>query len=70
MFNHTEIHPNRVEFHSIEEMRHLQGVGVVMKEQKVVDHRPKNGEANGASLANSNGSANGNNGQHKFVTSA
>ncbi len=70
MFNHTEIHPNRVEFHNIEEMRRLQGVGVVMKEQKVVDHRPKNGEANGASLANSNGSANGNNGQHKFVTSA
>ena len=40
MFNHTEIHPNRILFHDGEEMRRLQGVGVVMKEQKVVDHRP------------------------------
>jgi phenylacetate-coenzyme A ligase PaaK-like adenylate-forming protein len=37
----TEIHPNRIEFHSPEEMRNLQGVGTQLKEQRVVDHRPK-----------------------------
>ena len=37
----TEIRPNRVVFHSAEEMRELQGVGVQLKEQKVVDHRPQ-----------------------------
>ena len=48
MFNHTEIHPNRIEFHDAEAMRRLQGVGVLLKEQKVVDHRPKmNGGVNG-----------------------
>jgi hypothetical protein len=41
MFNHTEIHPNRILFHNAEAMRRLQGVGVLIKEQKVVDHRPK-----------------------------
>jgi len=45
-YNHTEIHPNQIIFHDAEEMRRLQGVGVVMKEQKVVDHRPRlNGDA-------------------------
>ncbi len=37
----TEIHPNRIEFHTEEEMRRLQGVGTLLKEQRVVDHRPK-----------------------------
>ena len=37
----TEVHPNRVVFHDAEEMRDLQGVGVQLKEQKIVDHRPK-----------------------------
>jgi phenylacetate-coenzyme A ligase PaaK-like adenylate-forming protein len=37
----TEIHPNKILFHAAEEMRRLQGVGVQLKEQKVVDHRPK-----------------------------
>jgi phenylacetate-CoA ligase len=37
----TEVHPNRVEFHSAEEMRHLQGVGTELKELRLVDHRPK-----------------------------
>jgi len=37
----TEIHPNRIEFHTAEEMRTKQGVGVQLKEQRVVDHRPK-----------------------------
>lgn len=38
----TEIHPNRISFESAEELRRLQGVGVQLKEQKVIDHRPKN----------------------------
>ena len=37
----TEVHPNRIVFHDAEELRRLQGVGVEMKEQKIVDHRPK-----------------------------
>ncbi len=36
----TEIHPNRIVFHSAEEMRGLHGVGTQLKEQRVVDHRP------------------------------
>jgi phenylacetate-coenzyme A ligase PaaK-like adenylate-forming protein len=36
----TEIHPNRIDFHTVEEMRHLQGIGTQLKEQRVVDHRP------------------------------
>ncbi|HEY2573023.1 MAG TPA: hypothetical protein VGH65_03105, partial [Verrucomicrobiaceae bacterium] len=35
----TEIHPNRVVFHDAEEMRELQGVGVQIKEQKIIDNR-------------------------------
>jgi phenylacetate-coenzyme A ligase PaaK-like adenylate-forming protein len=37
----TEIHPNQIVFHNADEMRHLQGVGVQLKEQKIVDNRPK-----------------------------
>ena len=37
----TEIHPNRIVFHDADEMRRLQGVGRELKEQKIVDHRPK-----------------------------
>jgi len=40
-FRYLEIHPNRIEFHTSDEMRHLQGVGTLLKEQKLVDHRPK-----------------------------
>lgn len=36
----TEIHPNRILFHDADKMRELQGVGVELKEQKIVDHRP------------------------------
>ena len=36
----TELHPNRIEMHTIEELRQLQGVGTQLKEQRVVDHRP------------------------------
>src|SRR5258706_7479992 len=39
--SHLEIHPNRILFHSAEEIRKLQGVGVALKEQKLVDHRPQ-----------------------------
>ena len=41
----TEIHPNRIEFHDEEEMRAKQGVGTQLKEQRVVDRRPKAHEA-------------------------
>ena len=37
----TEIHPNRIEFHNAGDMREMQGVGTQLKEQRVVDHRPK-----------------------------
>jgi len=37
----TEIRPNKIVFHNAEEMRRLQGVGVELKEQKIIDHRPK-----------------------------
>jgi phenylacetate-coenzyme A ligase PaaK-like adenylate-forming protein len=36
----TELHPNRIELHSLEEMKTLQGVGTQLKEQRLVDHRP------------------------------
>lgn len=39
-FNHLDLHPNRILFHSAEEIRQLQGVGTLLKEQKLVDHRP------------------------------
>jgi phenylacetate-CoA ligase len=37
---HLEIHPNRIVFHNTEGIRQLQGVGKLLKEQKLVDHRP------------------------------
>lgn len=36
----TEIHPNKILFHSARELRRMQGVGAQLKEQRVVDHRP------------------------------
>jgi phenylacetate-coenzyme A ligase PaaK-like adenylate-forming protein len=39
----TETHPNHIIFHSEEELRQLQGVGIAIKEQRVVDNRPKAG---------------------------
>lgn len=36
-----ELSPNTIQLHSWEEMRTLQGVGKELKENKVVDHRPK-----------------------------
>ncbi len=37
-----EITPNRIEFQTAEKMRDLQGDGVQLKQQKLVDHRPNN----------------------------
>jgi phenylacetate-CoA ligase len=36
-----ELRPNRIHFHTAEEIRVLHQVGVALKEQKVVDNRPK-----------------------------
>jgi len=41
----TEMNPNSILFHSDAELRRLQGVGAMLKEQRVVDHRPKSIEA-------------------------
>ena len=37
----AEIRPNRIEFHDTETLKKMQGVGVSIKEDKIVDHRPK-----------------------------
>ena len=37
----TEIRPNSITFHSVDEMRHLLGIGTQLKEQKVIDRRPR-----------------------------
>ncbi|CAN5908434.1 phenylacetate--CoA ligase [soil metagenome] len=39
----TEMTPNAVLFHSISELRDMLGVGRLLKEEKLADHRPKNG---------------------------
>ncbi|MEO6847325.1 MAG: AMP-binding protein [Chthoniobacterales bacterium] len=41
VFEHTELRPNRVEFHTNAEIRKLQGVGTLLKEQKVADNRSR-----------------------------
>lgn len=38
-----ELRPNRIHFHTSDEIRRLHQVGVALKEQKVVDNRPKAG---------------------------
>lgn len=35
-----ELHPNRIKFHSAASMSRIQGIGVEIKEQRIVDHRP------------------------------
>jgi phenylacetate-coenzyme A ligase PaaK-like adenylate-forming protein len=37
---HLELHPNRILFHTADEIRALQGVGKLIKEEKVADRRP------------------------------
>jgi hypothetical protein len=39
-----EIRPNRVQFHTADELRTLQEVGVALKERKVIDHRSDAGK--------------------------
>ena len=55
---HLEIHPNKILFHDAGEIRKLQGVGALIKEQKLVDHRaqvpPLNQQTNSTG-ASSNG---------------
>ncbi len=41
----AEIRPNRIVWHSAEEMRERQGVGRLLKEEKIVDRRPKAGHS-------------------------
>ncbi|MCE9614296.1 MAG: AMP-binding protein [Lentisphaerae bacterium] len=41
---HTELRPNAIEFHSAREMRRRQGVGVEIKERRLVDNRPRDGQ--------------------------
>ncbi|HXF10378.1 MAG TPA: AMP-binding protein, partial [Desulfuromonadaceae bacterium] len=40
-FRIADVHPNKILFHDVEKLRELQGVGTQIKEQKLVDHRPK-----------------------------
>ncbi len=47
-----EIHPNRIVFHGADEIRALQGVGVQLKELKIVDHRPKGADVAEDNLVN------------------
>ncbi len=49
-----EMHPNRIVFETPEEIRRLQGVNQQLKEQRLVDHRPK--ATNGATANHLNGS--------------
>jgi len=37
----ADVHPNKILFHDAEKLRELQGVGTQIKEQKLVDNRPK-----------------------------
>ena len=39
----AEIRPNAIEFHDPAEMRELQGVGRLLKEEKIIDRRPEAG---------------------------
>ncbi len=48
----TEIRPNRIVYHELEEMRHLLGVGTQMKELKVLDRRPKMASREASSAGN------------------
>lgn len=48
----TEIRPNRIVYHELEEMRHLLGVGTQMKELKVLDRRPKMASRETSSVGN------------------
>ena len=36
----TEIRPNRIVFHNADELKHMLGIGVQLKEQRIIDNRP------------------------------
>jgi phenylacetate-CoA ligase len=55
----VEVHPNKIIFESAEDMRRLQGVNLQLKEQRIVDHRPKPENGNGKTAH-----PNGNGGSH------
>ncbi len=42
LMQETELNPNKIEFHSWQTMRKMQGVGKELKEKKVIDNRPTN----------------------------
>ena len=42
--SHTELRPNEILFHSAADMRQRQGVGEEIKEKRLVDNRPKDGQ--------------------------
>lgn len=46
----TEIRPNKIVFHNAEELRDMQGVGKQLKEQKIIDNRPKAGDRESAAM--------------------
>jgi len=46
----TEIRPNRIEFHEAETLREMQGVGRLLKEEKIVDRRELASTSDGESL--------------------
>jgi phenylacetate-coenzyme A ligase PaaK-like adenylate-forming protein len=60
-FAQLEMHPTRILFHNAEEIRRLQGVGTVLKEQKLVDNRPgaRGGFSNNGNGSTNNGDGNG-----------
>ncbi|MBE2282471.1 MAG: AMP-binding protein [Prosthecobacter sp.] len=47
----TEITPNALHFHPLAEMREQLGVGLLLKEEKLVDHRPKTAAASSVALS-------------------
>lgn len=47
----TEITPNALHFHPLAEMREQLGVGLLLKEEKLVDHRPKSNVASHVALS-------------------
>lgn len=47
----TEITPNALHFHTLAEMRDQLGVGLLLKEEKIADHRPKTASVAGPALS-------------------
>lgn len=47
----TELHPNRIVLHTGDEIRELQGVGRELKEERIVDHRPRAEAGEGSAIS-------------------